>query len=317
MPPLIDQLIDKYDRPIRKLRLSLTDRCNLRCNYCMPLNATFMKSEQYLSATEYTEIIQELAQLGITSVRLTGGEPFLRADFADILANIAQIEGIELSLTTNGILLTPHLSLLKQQGIKKLNISLDSLQADTFRKITHGQNLGTVLNAIETAVSQGFQVKLNMVLIANQNAHELPAMVAYAKKWGIEVRFLELMQIGYACNLPQDSFISAKTMIECLSQHYQLISIPSPKDSTAFRFRTTCGAQIGFIASESQPFCGHCSRWRLSADGILRACLFKEAGISLKHLTADQRYQVYQQVLGMKPALRSSQVSHAMYSIGG
>ncbi|MCS7031752.1 MAG: GTP 3',8-cyclase MoaA [Gloeomargarita sp. SKYG116] len=317
MGPINQQLIDPQGRVIRKLRLSLTDRCNLRCRYCMPPDAEFLSSDRYLQPNEYRDIVAELAELGIQQVRLTGGEPLLRREFPEIVTALATIPTIELSLTTNGLLLEPHLSLLKNAGIHKLNISLDSLQAATFHRITYGHALERVLQAIAQAVQQGFQVKLNMVVMRGWNDHELVDMVAYGKQLGVEVRFLELMRVGYACQLPQNAFISAQEMLARLQEHYQLTSIPSPRDSTAFRFRTSCGATIGFIASESQPFCGHCSRWRLSADGILRACLFREGGIALRGMNAQQRQQAYQQLLGMKPAVRGQTVSHAMYQIGG
>ncbi|QEQ01544.1 GTP 3',8-cyclase MoaA [Thermosynechococcus sp. CL-1] len=311
------RLLDNQGRHIRKLRLSVTDRCNLRCTYCMPVDAAFMPPQTYLSPTEYATIVAELVALGIESVRLTGGEPLLRAEFAEIVAALVAVGVPELSLTTNGIRLVPFLPLLEQYGVRRLNISLDSLDPETFAAISHGHHLETVKAAVATAVHQGFQVKLNMVVMAGVNDHELVPMVEYAKGLGIEVRFLELMRIGYACHLGGDRFVSAATMIERLRQHYDLRPVPRPLDSTSFNFETACGGQIGFIASESQPFCGHCSRWRLSADGVLRACLFKEAGVSLRGLSQRERYAAYEQVLGMKPSLRGAEVHHAMHQIGG
>ncbi|MCS6960200.1 MAG: GTP 3',8-cyclase MoaA [Pseudanabaenaceae cyanobacterium SKYGB_i_bin29] len=312
-----EQLVDKYGRIIRKLRLSITDRCNLRCRYCMPLEAQFMSKDEYLQPWEYTEIVRELAELGITTVRITGGEPLLRKEFPEIIACLATIPNLELSLTTNAVLLERFLPLLQLYNVKKLNISLDSLKADTFRSITYGQFLDKVKQAIETAVAKGFQVKLNMVVMRHYNDGELVDIVEYSKRLQVEIRFLELMQIGYACHLPQETFVSAQEMIDKLQGYYRFIPITSAPDSTAFRFKTECGATIGFIASESQPFCGHCSRWRLSADGILRACLFREEGIALRGMSREQRYSAYRQLLGMKPTTRGQSVSHAMYQIGG
>ncbi len=311
------QLIDGQQRRIRKLRLSLTDRCNLRCTYCMPTNATFMSPQHYLTAVEYATIVAELVALGVESVRLTGGEPLLRPEFPEILAALAAVGVPDLSLTTNGVRLSQYLELLATYGVRRLNISLDSLNPQTFATISHGSQLEAVKGAIAQAVRQGFQVKLNMVVMRGVNDHELVPMVEYAKSLGIEVRFLELMRVGYACHLPSSQFISAAEMIRRLQRFYELQPVPQPLDATSFNFVTPCGARIGFIASESQPFCGHCSRWRLSADGVLRACLFKEAGVPLRGLTAKERQQAYQQVLGMKPVLRGAEVHHAMYQIGG
>ncbi len=310
-------LRDAQGRQIRKLRLSVTDRCNLRCTYCMPVDAAFMPPQSYLTPAEYATIVAELVELGVESVRLTGGEPLLRAEFAEIVAALAAVGVPELSLTTNGIRLVPFLPLLAQYGVRRLNISLDSLDPQTFAAISHGHHLATVKKAVATAVQQGFQVKLNMVVMGGVNDHELVPMVEYAKGLGVEVRFLELMRIGYACHLGSDRFVSAATMLERLRQHYDLRPVPRPLDSTSFNFETACGGQIGFIASESQPFCGHCSRWRLSAEGVLRACLFKEAGVSLRGLSQRERYAAYAQVLGMKPSLRGAEVHHAMHQIGG
>ncbi|XFA74273.1 GTP 3',8-cyclase MoaA [Thermosynechococcaceae cyanobacterium Okahandja] len=310
-------LIDPQQRRIRKLRLSVTDRCNLRCTYCMPVDAVFMSPQHYLTAVEYATIVAELVALGVESVRLTGGEPLLRPELPEILAALAAVGVPDLSLTTNGVRLAGCLDLLAAYGVRRLNISLDSLDPHTFAAISHGQSLAAVQGAIARAVEHGFQVKLNMVVMQGVNDHELVAMVEYAKHLGIEVRFLEVMRVGYACHLPSSQFISAAAMIRRLELHYDLQPVPQPLDATSFNFVTACGAQIGFIASESQPFCGHCSRWRLSADGVLRACLFKEAGVPLRGLDAAGRQQAYQQVLGMKPVVRGAEVHHAMHQIGG
>lgn len=316
--PATNQLVDPQGRVIRKLRLSLTDRCQLRCRYCMPVAASFLRAEHYLRPEEYRDIVAELAAWGIRQVRLTGGEPLLRQEFPEIVTALATIPSLELSLTTNGLLLPRYLPLLKQVGLCRINISLDTLQPETFYRLTHRQGLEQVTQAIAQAVQGGFQVKLNMVVMRHINDQELSAMVTYGQQQGVaEVRFLELMRVGYACHLPQDTFVSAQEMQARLQAHYQLTPIPSPPDSTVLRFRTNSGFTLGFMASESQPFCGSCSRWRLSADGVLRACLFREEGISLRGLDPHQRQQVYQQLLGMKPRVRGEMVAHAMYQIGG
>lgn len=276
-----------------------------------------MPPKEYLTAMEYATIVGELMELGIESVRLTGGEPLLRKDLPEILAALAPLKIPRLGLTTNGSRLLSFLPLLARYGVWRLNISLDSLNPDTFAAISRTENLGRVKEAIATAVKEGFRVKLNMVVMRGINDHELVPMVEYAKSLGVEVRFLEMMRVGYACHLPRERFFGAAEMLTHLCQHYELKPVSRPRDSTSFNFVTSCGAKIGIIASESQPFCGHCSRWRLSADGVLRACLFEEAGISLKGLSKQERYFVYRQVLGMKPSVRSAEVHHAMYQIGG
>lgn len=311
------KLVDPYGRSIRKLRVSLTDQCNFRCRYCMPKDAEFMDQGHYLNSEEYCEIVGELLELGITEVRLTGGEPLLRKDFAIILQNLAQLSIPKLSLTTNGSLLHHHFETLKQYNVQHINISLDTLRSPTLTSISYHQGLAQVISNITTAVKLNFTVKLNTVVMAGINDGELINLVEFAKQQGVTIRFLELMAIGYSRHLYSQHFISAQTLISRLKHHYSLTPVITEKDATAFYFRTDCGAVIGFIASESQPFCGNCSRWRLSADGRLFACLFEEVGISLKGLTSTQRRQVYQQVLGIKPYRRSPEVNHLMHSIGG
>lgn len=310
-------LIDPHGRRIRKLRLSLTDRCNLRCHYCMPVDASFMDPAHYLTPVELAEVVSELLGYGIEEIRLTGGEPLMRASFAEIAERLARLDIPKLSLTSNGIKLAKHFDLLLATGIRHLNISLDSLDRATFRSITHGDYLDVIVDAIREAVRRGFWVKVNVVTQEGINAHELFDFVEFSRELGIEVRFLELMRIGYACHDQRDRFVSAQTLIERLRSRYTLTAIAQPADSTSFNFRTDCGAQLGFIASESQPFCGNCSRWRLTAAGVLHACLLSETGLSLRGLSASERAAIYHQTLALKPYLRPVEVAHAMNQLGG
>jgi|YNPMSStandDraft_2_1061718.scaffolds.fasta_scaffold14960_2 cyclic pyranopterin phosphate synthase len=311
------ELVDPHGRKIRKLRLSLTDQCNFRCRYCMPQQAEFMDCSDYLDSRAYAEIVGELLELGITEVRLTGGEPLLRKEFAVILKDIAKLGVPKLSLTTNGSLLHHYFDILKECHVQHINISLDTLRPATLQAISYHRGLAQIIANIHRAVNLNFVVKLNTVVLAGINDDELITLVEFAKQQGVAIRFLELMQIGYGRHLYPEHFIATATILNRLRQHYVLSPLETEPDSTAFYFRTNCGAVIGFIASESQPFCGNCSRWRLTADGRLFPCLFAETGIPLKGLTPTARQKVYQQVLGMKPLRRSPQVSHLMHSIGG
>ncbi len=310
-------LQDQHGRTIRKLRLSLTDRCNLRCHYCMPLDQQFMPEDHYLSAQDYEELIGELVGLGVEEVRLTGGEPLMRKSFLDIIQRLSKLKLKKLSLTSNGIFLDKYFSELKAARIFHLNISLDSLAPLNFKRITFSDHCERVKDNILKAHALGFIVKVNMVVMKGVNDHEILDFVDFSARHGIEVRFLELMRIGHACGPQDQQFISAKEMIRLIESRHQLKVVTMPSDSTSFNFVTENSAQIGFIASESQAFCGACSRWRLSADGILRACLLKEDGKSLRGLDAVQRSEVYQQLLGMKPLLRPEEVAHSMNAIGG
>jgi len=282
-------LIDPHGRRVRKLRLSLTDRCNLRCHYCMPVDTKFMDPAKYLSPDEITEIVQDLVDYGLEEVRLTGGEPLMRKSFAEIVSRLSRLPLKKLALTTNGIFLDQYFDVLKANGVLSLNVSLDSLDAENFKRITHGDHFPKVIANIERAVREGFHVKVNAVAMRGVNDHELLDFVAFSVKHQIEVRFLELMRIGYACGTQATQYISAAEMMERLKAHHELKPVMQALDSTSFNFLTETGAQIGFIASESQAFCGQCSRWRLSADGVLRACLLKDDGRTIRGKTLEER----------------------------
>ena len=313
----MNQLIDNHGRRIRKLRLSLTDKCNLRCHYCMPVDQTFMDEKRYVTPFELRELLADLVGLGLEEVRLTGGEPLMRKSFGEIVECLSSLKLKKLALTTNGIYLDKYFELLQRYGVHHLNISLDSLDEDNFKKITFANHLNKVVNNIKRAHELGFVVKVNTVMMKGVNDHELLDFVSFSEETGVEVRFLELMRIGYACRDQSDQFISAQEIIKNLRPHMELKPIAGPVDSTSFNFLTSTGAQIGFIASESQAFCGQCSRWRLSADGILRACLLKDDGRSIRNLGKEERLILYQELLGMKPAMRPKEVAHQMNAIGG
>jgi len=311
------QLVDGLGRSIRKLRVSLTDQCNLRCHYCMPEDATFMAKHIYLSPFELAEILTELKSLGLQEVRLTGGEPLLREDFSEILRLLSTLHFSKLALTTNGVLLHKYLDDLKLAKLHHLNISLDTFHEETFFTISRRKNLALILDNIHQAHAMGFHIKLNCVVMRGLNDHEIFDFIQFSEKYKIEVRFLELMKIGASQDIQSNQFISAREILGRIDQSYQLKAITQPVDSTSFNFLTDSGANIGFIASESQPFCNTCSRWRLSAEGILRSCLFKTEGLNLKNLSTQERMQAYMQVLAQKPVLRAESVPHYMHQIGG
>lgn len=310
-------LKDQYGRVIKKLRYSLTDKCNLRCHYCMPLNQTFKDEKHFLSLDDSFDIIHDLYQRGVEEIRFTGGEPLMRSSFSAIMDKICTIPFKKRGLTTNGILLDKYFETLKRNHVYSLNISLDSLDSLTFKKITHGDYLDRVLKNILLAKEMGFVVKINVVMMRGVNDHELLSFVNFSAKYQIEIRFLELMRIGYALTNQADQFISAQELISTLKNEMELKSLMMPEDSTSFNFLTSTGAQIGFIASESLPFCGQCSRWRLSSDGVLRACLLKDDGLSVKGMNKSQRDLIFDQVLGIKPERRPKEVFHIMNTIGG
>ena len=307
-------LTDHFGRTIRKLRLSLTDKCNLRCHYCMPVDQVFMDESKYMTPDEIVEVVGELQTMGVEEVRLTGGEPLMRKSFPEIVEKLSSLNLKKLAITTNGIYLDKYLEILKKNRVFHLNVSLDSLDPENFRKITKGNHLKRVIDNIRQAVGQGFVVKINTVMMRGINDHEVMDFVKFSETESVEVRFLELMRIGHAREEQNKQFITARELAQRIRTEHHLKPVVMPLDSTSYNFVTENGAQIGFIASESEPFCGQCSRWRLSADGILRACLLKDDGRSLR---TENREKIYQEVLGMKPVFRPVEVGHSMNAIGG
>lgn len=314
--PKAASLTDAHGRTMRKLRLSVTEACQFRCFYCMPEGSPQIRREGMLDAAGYARLVRILAEGGIRQVRVTGGEPTLRPDLLEIFQALSEIPGLELSLTTNGELLPPLLPGLRACGVRGVNISLDSLDPETFHTITR-RPLEPVLKAIRQSVAQGFQVKLNSVVCRGRNDHEAPAFAAFAAAEGVEVRFLELMKIGPGGRDHARDFVPAHETQALLRTRFSLTPLAVPGDSTAFRFRLDNGAAVGFIASESRPFCGGCSRLRLSARGELRPCLMKDEKIPLAPLPDAQILQAARGLLPLKPAGRIESLDQPMHAIGG
>jgi len=279
-------LSDSFQRPINYLRISVTDRCNLRCIYCMPPEGVHLLSHQdILTYEEIYTIAQAAAEMGINKVRLTGGEPLVRAGFTKLIRMLAKIESIDdIALTTNGTLLKDYAAELKSAGLKRVNISLDTLKPEKFEPITHGNNLDDVLEGIEVARSVGLNpVKLNMVVMAGINDDELLDFATKTIDEAWHVRFIELMPFtGQGATAPQ--FVSATEMRKHLESLGELEPcLPSIGNGPAkyFRFPQARGT-IGFITPLSEHFCFRCNRLRLTADGKLRPCLLADDEIDLK-----------------------------------
>ncbi|MFK7827204.1 MAG: GTP 3',8-cyclase MoaA [Oligoflexales bacterium] len=311
-------LIDEYGRQIRKLRVSLLDACNFRCFYCMPLNPQFTHPSKLLSSNEVVDICSQLVERGISQIRLTGGEPTLRKGFRDIVARLSQLAISKLGITSNGLLLAQHLEFLKDHRCYHMNISLDSLVREKFNKITRSESFDAVLKTIFEAKEMGFNLKINTVLMKGHNDDEIWDFVNFSASNDIEVRFLEAMNIGQIVSKKGSLFISAQSAIEKIEEKFELSPVVgTEQDSTSFNYSTKAGANIGFIASESKPFCGSCSRWRLSAKGMLRACLMSEKGVDLKDLLPAELEQKLNNLLKMKPINRIKEISQDMNQIGG
>jgi GTP 3',8-cyclase len=311
------KLIDPTGRHIHKLRLSLLDACNFRCIYCMPQNPKFLPAHQLMTREEILSISSHLVTTGIDEIRLTGGEPTLRPDFIDIVQDLSKLNLKKLSLTTNGIHLKKHLQDLRKTKCTNVNISLDSLDPVGFLKMTGSKEFEKVLESIYLAKEFGFKVKINTVLMKGHNDHELKRFIEFSGKYKIEVRFLELMRIGPARDSFDQHFISANDIINKLKEISSLDPVELPKDSTSFNYLLDNGANIGFIASESKPFCGGCSRLRLSATGEIRPCLMLDSGISLKYKTLAETTEILTRTMALKPIDRIYEVIQPMNQIGG
>lgn len=309
-------MTDEYGRIMRKLRVSLLDACNFRCTYCMPSSATFAKVHDLLSPDEIQSIVSNLTNLGIEEVRLTGGEPTLRAELVEIAERLSALPLKRLGLTTNGLLLKRMIPGLKKTKLSSINISLDSLDREKFTALARFDGLNEVIDAIDSAIEAGFKVKINTVLM-KQNVDEVESFLDFAKSRQVEIRFLELMKIGVATETHNETFVPAAHVIHQLRQQFKMKQVEVPADSTAFKYQLDNDVTVGFIASESMPFCGGCSRLRLDSKGSLRSCLMQENKLNLRGLGIEQYPAVVSQVIKWKPNDRIEKVSQPMYQIGG
>ncbi len=310
-------LKDFHGRHIHKLRLSLLDACNFRCLYCMPQNPRFMPAKLLLNRSDIVTITRVLVSLGIDEIRVTGGEPSLRPDFLEIMQDLSQFKLKKLAMTSNGLHLHRLLPALKKTRCQHINFSLDGLNRDTFKTMAKSDSLEAVLTSIFMAQELGFRVKINMVVMRGVNDAEIENFIEFSAQHDIEVRFLELMRIGVARQNFEKHFISAGEIISRLEQHWPLTALDSAPDSTAFNYRLSNGARIGFIASESRPFCRGCSRLRLAADGVLHPCLMVDSGVSLKNQSREAIEQLLLKVMDRKPTERIFEVDRPMNQIGG
>ncbi|MDI6801156.1 MAG: GTP 3',8-cyclase MoaA [Thermodesulfovibrionales bacterium] len=277
---------DNYERVIDYMRISITDRCNLRCVYCMPSGGVKpLDPENILSYEEIIRIVRISAKLGVKKIRLTGGEPLIRKDLSYLISSINNISGIEdISLTTNGLLLKEYARSLAAAGLRRINVSLDSLHADRYKEITKGGNINDVWDGIYEAEKAGLiPVKINMVPIRGINDDEIEAFARLTINTPYHVRFIEFMPIGARDMWSREKYISTDEIKEKVSAIAPLTSVKARKSGPAryFRFEGAAGV-IGFISPVTHHFCDTCNRLRLTADGKLRPCLFSETEIDLK-----------------------------------
>ncbi|TEW56076.1 GTP 3',8-cyclase MoaA [Psychromonas sp. RZ22] len=281
------QLIDRYHRKFEYLRLSITDECNFKCNYCLPDGYQRTHQKQFLSQNEITNLINAFAELGTSKVRITGGEPSLRKDFADIISQISQTEGIKkVATTTNGFNLSKHAEQWFEAGLSAINVSVDSLDANTFNLITGKNIFHKVMEGVEACASAGFeQVKVNSVLMKGLNDNDLNTFLAWIKDHPIQLRFIELMQTEDNTEFFNRYHLSGQTIKSILLKQNWICKIRHVNDGPAEVFtHPDYVGEIGLIMPYSKDFCSHCNRLRVSAVGRLHLCLFGEEGVDLRHL---------------------------------
>lgn len=294
----MSQVIDKLGRPIRDLRISVTDKCNFRCTYCMPKEIfgndyVFLPQDQLLSFDEITRLGYIFASLGVKKLRITGGEPLLRKNLPDLIERLSNIPGIEdIGLTTNGVMLGRQAEDLYNAGLRRLNLSLDALDSVVFGEMNgRGTNPQIILENIELAKEMGFHMKVNMVVKKGVNEQEILPMALHFKERGITLRFIEFMDVGNDNAWSFDKVLTKKEIYKKLQKEFKLE--PVEKDyfgevAQRYRYKDN-GAEVGFITSVSESFCSSCTRARLGSDGKLYTCLFASDGFDLRNLLRSEK----------------------------
>ena len=279
-------LTDRLGRPLGNLRLSVTDRCNLRCDYCMPeKDYVWLPRADLLQFEEIGRLADVFGSLGVDRIRLTGGEPLVRHDLPALVEILAAKPWLkDLAMTTNGVLLEEHAAALRAAGLHRITVSLDTLQPERFQKLARFDELPRVLRGIEAAARAGFaSLKIDTVVIRGVNDDELAPLVERAKAWGAEVRFIEYMDVGGATRWSRDRVVSRLDMFRTLAAAFGAIEpIPGTTNAPAERYRLKDGTVFGIIASTTDPFCSACDRSRLTADGLWYLCLYAARGLDLR-----------------------------------
>ncbi|MGX5477474.1 GTP 3',8-cyclase MoaA [Bacillus thuringiensis] len=289
---------DFFGRPLQDLRISVIDRCNFRCTYCMPAEIfgpdyAFLKDEFLLTFDEIERLAKLFVNIGVRKIRITGGEPLLRKDLAKLIARLVKIDGlIDIGLTTNAIHLTKQAKALKEAGLHRVNVSLDAIDDDIFKNI-NGRNINTkpVIKGIIAAKEEGLEVKVNMVVKKGMNDHQVLPMAAYFKEQGITLRFIEFMDVGSTNGWNFDQVVTKRELIEMIHKVYPL----EPAEAHYFgevakRYRYVgTNVEVGFITSVSESFCASCTRARISADGKFYTCLFATEGLNVRELLRGNR----------------------------
>jgi GTP 3',8-cyclase len=287
--PLEGPLVDSYGRVHDDLRISITDRCNLRCVYCMPEEGmTFLPRSEILTFEEITRVARVAHDLGVTAIRVTGGEPLVRKDAVELVRQLADVGFEDVAMTTNGTGFTRLAPALASAGLRRVNISCDSLRPERFAQIRRRGDLQVVLDAMDAAEAAGLTpVKVNVVVMAGVNDDEVLDFCAFAREHGRLVRFIEYMPLDADGHWDRSQVVAAEDLLARISSTWPLVAYEPAGSDTApaerYRFADGCG-EIGMVASVTRPFCGTCNRLRLTADGAIRNCLFSDDELSARDL---------------------------------
>ncbi|MFX0558331.1 GTP 3',8-cyclase MoaA [Maribacter sp. CXY002] len=281
-------LIDNHNRTINYLRLAVTDRCNLRCNYCMPSEGiNFAENNNLFTIDELCRLSDILVSQGIDKIRITGGEPFVRKDLMVLLRYLADLEGLkDISVTTNATLVGPYINELKELGIKNINVSLDAIDRATFERITRRDQYDTVHNNLIRLISEGFNVRINFIALDGQNTQDILPILDLAKHYNVSVRYLEEMPFNGGSKSFQTIAWDYKKILEHIKEaHPNYYKLDSPKTSTSINYKIPgYKGTFGVIPSFSRTFCGSCNRLRISATGDVITCLYAKASVNLREI---------------------------------
>ena len=279
-------MVDSFGRVVRDLRVSVTDRCNFRCLYCMPEDGLpWLRTDDLLTMDELLRALRVSIDLGVRTIRITGGEPTLRRDLVDVVAQLSPL-GVELSLTTNGYLMDRLAAPLRDAGLKRVNISLDSLRRDRFKQITRRDGLERVLRGIDASLAAGLApVKINSVVVRGFNDDEVVPMARWARDLGVELRFIEFMPLDAPGDWTRDQVVPAGEILTTLDEEFGLTAPEVRGSAPAERYSYRDGrGSVGIIASVTRAFCAQCDRVRLTADGQVRTCLFATTEYDLREV---------------------------------
>ena len=328
-------LVDGFGRVARKVRISVTDRCNFRCNFCMPLNPVWLPHDELLTYEEITRVVRILSMMGVDKVRLTGGEPLVRKDIEKLVAYLSSIPGVKsLAMTTNGFLLAEKAKALKDAGLHSVTVSLHSLKPERFEAIVGRKDVfSRVLEGIEEALRVGLNpVKINCVITRGCNDDEILDFVKLARESGIVIRFIEYMPFDGQKLWNTQLVVSGREIVEKISREYRLIELPREKGSTAkaYRFADGSDGEVNIITSITEPFCGGCDRIRIKADGKIVPCLFSLDEYDIKPLlrsgASDEELELFirsvfrRKAPGVETLLKNQQLAsriRPMHTIGG